>query len=255
MIQPVLVPCKRSCDLFASLSRDDPGMLRLYWGTALLQRVPLDRSHPLLRLTAGLLYNLRFPVRNLAACLPFCEKTIRALGLALRDCSTPELMRTILGERDDEALTPDQKQYVRVRYRELRPTCRLYRQTILAELWKIWKIAPCGEVLRRCFREADAKEVAEVADEQNGPSFSEPPAPARPERSVSVAGNAARTSAVDSEMEKGKSGCASRGAASTRSRNAGSVFGRNVPPSGPTCSECSTELSIAVKLNALFFCL
>jgi hypothetical protein len=138
----------------------DPGMLHIYWGTALLQRVPRDGCGPLLRLTSGLLYNLRFPLCTLEKCLPLCGKTIRAIGLALREGSPAELTRWLLGRSDEGALSADQRRYVRVRYAELRTEVRDYREVIRGELARIWGCEVCGEVLRRCFREADAEAAA-----------------------------------------------------------------------------------------------
>ena len=226
MLQPVLVPCKRSADLVLSLDPSDSGMASIYWGTALLQRIPCDGSHPLLRLTAGLLYNLRFPVRKLAACLPLCDKTIRSIGLALRDSSSSEVVQAILGQTGEEALSEEQKQYVRVRYVELRETCRDFRRKIGEEVNRIWGVAVCGEVLRKCFREADAARdraalcvlppaveeapagQAEASEQGGSASGGEGLAAALPEPSV--------------ETEKGNRGCASDPSPSTVSRNGSS---------------------------------
>ena len=226
MLQPVLVPCKRSADLVLSLDPSDSGMASIYWGTALLQRIPCDGSHPLLRLTAGLLYNLRFPVRKLAACLPLCDKTIRSIGLALRDSSSSEVVQAILGQTGEETLSEDQKQYVRVRYVELRETCRDFRRKIGEEVNRIWGVAVCGEVLRKCFREADAARdraalcvlppaveeapagQAEASEQGGSASGGEGLAAALPEPSV--------------ETEKGNRGCASDPSPSTVSHNGSS---------------------------------
>ena len=240
-IQPVLVPCKRSCDLFAARPANDPGMLHIYWGTALLQRVPYDRSHPMLRLTAGLLYNLRFPLRSLVECFPFCEKTIRSFGLAFRDCDAPELMRVLLGLWDDRALSPDRKQYVRMRYLELRSQ-RDYRKTILAELKKIWGVTPCGEVLRQIFREVDAETAREGGrdpDAGSGPGEGEKPVASATDgvQPLSVAPKAGD--------EKRESDGASGGSASTGTRNVDSVSGEKTlsaeAPCSPSCGPASAS--------------
>jgi len=214
MIQPVLVPCHHSTDLCITVDSGDPGMAHVYWGTALLQRVPCDPQHPLLRLTAGLLYNLRFPARKLAECLPLCSKTIRSIGLALRESDPKELMGAILGPSETEALSDDQKQYVRAQYAELKSERRDFRKKIQSELKRIWKIDVCGEVLRHCFREVDAEQAGKEADQ-----------PERPKPMIT--GEEVPTpqplSNPPSEPTTGNSGCASKGAVSTVTRNAVSL--------------------------------
>ena len=208
-IQPVLVPCQGSADLFVTPDPADPGMLLIHWGTALLQRVPRDGSDPLLRLTAGLLYNLRFPLRMLDECLPLCGKTIRSIGLALRKCSPAELVRWILGRSDEGALSADQRQYVRVRYAELRPERRDYREAIRSELARFWGCEVCGEVLRRCFREVDAEAAAAGKAVEDGTACSPPPEP--------------------SAKAEGNPGCASAPLPGTATRNGSSVCGAATP--------------------------
>ncbi|MBT7166159.1 MAG: hypothetical protein HN904_25490 [Victivallales bacterium] len=211
-IQPVLVPCQGSADLFVTPDPADPGMLLIHWGTALLQRVPRDGSDPLLRLTAGLLYNLRFPLRMLDECLPLCGKTIRSIGRSLRECSRAELVRWILGRSNEGALSADQKQYVRVRYTELRSKRRDYREAIRSELTRFWGCEVCGDVLRRCFREVDVEEAAGKA----------------------VDGGTACSSPLESDAgAEGNSGCASAPLPSTATRNVSSVCGVATPQAEP----------------------
>lgn len=217
-IQPVLVPCQGSADLFVAPDPTDPGMLLIHWGTALLQRVPRDGSDPLLRLTAGLLYNLRFPLRMLDECLPLCGKTIRSIGLALRECSPAELVRWILGRSGEGALSADQKQYVRVRYAELRLERRDYREAIRSELARFWRCEVSGEALRPFFREVDAEAAAGRAVDDEI-ACSPPPKP-----EVGAEGN---------------SGCASAPLPGTAARNDGSVCGGEPCPIGATEMEAT----------------
>jgi len=228
MIQPVLVPCHHSADLFLTVNPGNPGMADVYWGTALLQRVPCDPRHPLLRLTAGLLYNLRFPARKLAECLPLCSKTIRSIGLALRERDPRELMGVILGPSEREALSDDQKQYVRAQYLELGPECRDFRETIRRELKRIWEVDVCGEVLRRCFREVDAEQAGKDTDHRE-----------HPEPMMTAGGTPAPQPLSDPipESTTGKSGCASEEAVSTVTRNAVSL---SCPEASPTDTTTET---------------
>jgi hypothetical protein len=217
-IQPVLVPCQGSADLFVTSDPGDPEMLHIYWGTALLQRVPRQGCHPLLRLTAGLLYNLRFPLCKLEECLPLCGKTIRSLGLALRESSPAELVRLLLGRSAEGALSADQKQYVNARYAELRLTCRNYREVIRADLARIWGCNVCVEVLRHCFREADGvgSEPSEAGDAGAGEAVGD-----------TTACSPASGPEVGAE---GNLGCASAPLPGTATRNASSLRGAEPCP-------------------------
>jgi len=250
MLQPVLVPCKRSADLVLSIDPSDSSVASIYWGTALLQRIPCDSSHPLLRLTAGLLYNLRFPVRKLAACLPLCDKTIRSIGLALRDCCPAELSRTVLGQTEVGGLSEDQKQYVRVRYSELRSNCRDYRKTIMGEVKHIWNVDACGEVLRRCFREADAERNAGVDDAASAGSEQEPDDCTEGSLNAVAADEndplLASSCEPSSEMEKGNWGCASERSPGTTTRNGTSLFKGAMPCESDPETGCAMPPSAGV---------
>ena len=155
-LQPLLVPYK-GCGADLMICKDDtfPNSLAVYWGTAILQRVPRDSDSFVFKFLGAWLFNLRFRIGELEKCFGVTAKTLRRWGGALASGDMHRLHRAFSGPGAQAVLSADQEQYVRVRYRELKATCRNYRITILKDLKRIWGVSPSGECLRRLFREED----------------------------------------------------------------------------------------------------
>lgn len=154
-LQPVLTPCKRSnADLHIHIAENGE-MLEIYWGTALLQRIPYDSSSMLFRIMAGVLVNLGFPFPQLEKAFPVCDKTLRKWGRALKAKTAARMLALLSGHTARRELSPEQEQYVQVRYSELKEDNSAYREKILNELFRYWKKDVTGELLRPLFREVD----------------------------------------------------------------------------------------------------
>ncbi len=168
-IQPLLTPCKRAdADLQIHLSQDED-VMEIYWGTALLQRVPRDPSSVLCRAMAGVLVNLGFPFSELEKCFPVCDKTLRNWGKALKAKTAEQMQALLSGHTKRRHLSPEHRQYVFRRYAELKDNTGNYRQQICDELARYWQISISGESLRPLFREVDGMEGAthEEPEEEN----------------------------------------------------------------------------------------
>lgn len=165
-LQPILTPCKGAgIDLILSVDPASPDHLHLFWGTALLQIVPRDRNSLLFRVTAGLLTGLGLKMSSLEECFGTTGKTLRKWGEALRNGDWDALADIFHGPGAEKKLRSDVERYVRVRYREAldeSPGATVpygFRDELVADVMRFWEIAVCGEVLRRVFRDEDARRV------------------------------------------------------------------------------------------------
>ena len=165
-LQPLLVPCK-GCMADLTVCEDDafPDSLAVYWGTAVLQRLPRDNDSFVFKLLGGWLFNLKFRISELERCFGVSAKTLRRWGSALVSGDMEQLRRVFAGRGAAALLSADQEQYVRVRYKELKDTCRDYRSKIIEDLKRIWGVSPSGECLRQLFRQEDELEDTVAFDE------------------------------------------------------------------------------------------
>lgn len=166
MIQPLLVPVNGTkADLHANYVKDADGMdqIEIYWGCSLLQTMPADPKLFEYRMIVGLLYNLRFSLENLEKFFNTSAKTIRRWGNALRSGFPDELCAVFLGSRGLGKLSEDVRNFIRVRYLELKDSVNNYRITILGEVARYFGKNVSGELLRQLFREADEGETASDA--------------------------------------------------------------------------------------------
>ena len=165
-LQPLLVPCK-GCMADLTVCEDDafPDSLAVYWGTAVLQRLPRDNDSFVFKLLGGWLFNLKFRISELEKCFGVSAKTLRRWGSALVSGDMEQLRRAFAGRGAAALLSADQEQYVRVRYKELKDTCRDYRSKIIEDLKRIWGVSPSGECLRQLFRQEDELEDTVAFDE------------------------------------------------------------------------------------------
>jgi len=165
-LQPILLPCKGSAvDLVLSVDPLNADHLHLYWGTSLLQVIPREQNSLLFRVVGGLLTGLGFKMSALEEALGTTAKTLRKWGNALRNGDWETLAAVFHGPGGARKLRPDIEQYVRERYREAcasGPGNRMpygFREELLLELMRYWKLDICGEVLRRIFRDVDANTI------------------------------------------------------------------------------------------------
>lgn len=161
MLQPVLVPVNGTkADLHANYVKDADGIdqIEIYWGCCLLQTMPADPKLFEYRMIVGLLYNLKFGLESLEKFFNTSAKTIRRWGNALRNGSPDELCAVFLGSRGLEKLSEDVRNFIRVRYLELKDSVNNYRLVVLDEVARYFGRNVSGELLRQLFRQADKRE-------------------------------------------------------------------------------------------------
>lgn len=162
ILQPILVPCKGTAvDLVLSVDPANDDHLHLFWGTSLLQVIPRDHDSLLFRVVGGMLTGLGFKMSAIEEAFRTTAKTLRKWADALRKGNWEALAAVFHGPGAATKLRPDIEQYVRARYREAcasgtsnRVPYR-FREDLLLELMRYWKLGISGEVLRRVFRDED----------------------------------------------------------------------------------------------------
>lgn len=184
-IQPLLVPCTGTlADLHVTVDQMAPTDFTVYWGTALLQRVPNDKNSVLFRIIVALLLNLNFRIGSVAKAFGVSEKPLRRWRDALKHGDWASIGGNNDGLLTRVKLRPDVERFIRGSYRQAcgKNSGRMpygFRKRLAEQVSTIWPDQQvCEETLRQFFRDEDrikssANEVTEIGEEPSPISLAE----------------------------------------------------------------------------------
>ena len=98
---------------------DNPGMLEVYFGLALLERVERGEDSFQFKLLVGRLYNMNYRRRALVEAFGVDLKTIRKWGNALKSGQIGMIEAAFAGHEIRRKMTPEIESYARSRFREI----------------------------------------------------------------------------------------------------------------------------------------
>jgi len=155
-VQPGLVPANGSLDiLFGTEGSGEKSEVLVWWGLALVERVPRQASALETKLSAARYYNMGCRPAALVTHYGFARTTLRRYGSALKSGDPERVARAFGGQGGPRKIGPDAEYYIRGRYVALRFSARNYRARIREEVEKRWSMKISGEALRRLFRDED----------------------------------------------------------------------------------------------------
>jgi len=133
---------------------DNPEMLEVYFGLALLERVERGADSFQLKLLVGRLYNMNYRRKALVEAFDVDLKTIRKWGNALKSGQLDVIEAAFAGHDVRRKLTPEIESYARSRFRELYRDNRYnYSGIIRDEIKEHFGKTLCAETLRPVFKD------------------------------------------------------------------------------------------------------
>jgi len=168
-IQPLLVPCRGAlADLLVTPDPSDTEKLHVYWGTALLQVLPRDKTSPLFRIVVGLLLCLKFRIGAVSRVFGVSEKTLRVWRDGLLNGEWHDIAGSFHGPGASTKLRRDVITYILKKYRK---ACRQNKGKmpygfvgpLVEDVKSIWPDQEVSEeTLRKLFRKDD--DIAKTSD-------------------------------------------------------------------------------------------
>ena len=152
-LQQVLGTDKRN-PCFTVFRQADAGLLLLFYGGELLEKLPDDRHHAQYKLMVAQLYNAGVNSRCLRDVFGVGFKTMRRWGRALEGGDVDELARVLAGRQANRKLTVEIQAYVRMRFPHIySENRRSYSRVIRAEIIDVFSTELSAETLRPLFGE------------------------------------------------------------------------------------------------------
>lgn len=134
-----------------------PGLLYVYFGAALLEVVEDDREQPAFKLLLARLYNAGLKVKNLVEAFGVPYTTLRRWGEALKSGDAEQLMRILAGRQHPRKLSPEILSFAKQRFNDIyRQNIYTYSQQIRQEILEVFEVSVSGESLRTHFAEFKA---------------------------------------------------------------------------------------------------
>ena len=135
-------------------AEDNPEMLEVYFGLALLEMVERGRDSFQFKLLVGRLYNMNYRRKALVEAFDVDLKTIRKWGNALKTGQLDMIEAAFAGHDARRKLTPEIESYARSRFRELHQDNRYsYSSIIRDEIKEHFGKTLCAETLRPIFKD------------------------------------------------------------------------------------------------------
>ena len=149
---------------------DNPEMLEVYFGLALLERVERGKDSFQFKLLIGRLYNMDYKRKSLVEAFYVDLKTIRKWGNALKSGQIGMIEAAFAGHKIRRKLTPEIESYARSRFREIYQDNQYnYSGIIRNEINEHFGKAICAETLRPIFRQEKTAIVPPVRPAENVP--------------------------------------------------------------------------------------
>jgi hypothetical protein len=139
-------------------SEDNPELLEVYFGLALLEKVEKGKNFFHFKLLVGRLYNMRYRRQALVEAFGVDLKTIRKWGVALKSGELRQIEAAYGGHENRRKLTAEINSYVRSRFKEIyRGNQYNYSRIIRDELSEHFQTRLSAETLRPLFNEEKAR--------------------------------------------------------------------------------------------------
>ncbi len=130
------------------------GNLQVFFGAALMEVVPADKSKPEFKLLIARLYNSGMPVKPITETFGIARTTMSRWGDALRSGDMVLLMRALAGPGAPQKLTTEVRAFIDVRFPQIyKETHYTYSSLIRGEIKKIFGKDISSESLRPLFNE------------------------------------------------------------------------------------------------------
>lgn len=147
---------------------DNPGMLEVYFGLALLERVERGKDSFQFKLLVGRLYNMKYRRKALVDAFGFDLKTIRKWGNALKGGQIGMIEAAFAGHEIRRKMTPEIESYARSRFWEIYQDNKYnYSGIIRDEINEHFGKAICAETLRPIFKQEKAVIAPPVRPAEN----------------------------------------------------------------------------------------
>ena len=139
-------------------SENNPELLEVYFGMALLEKVEKGKNSFHFKLLVGRLYNMRYRRQALVEAFGVDLKTIRKWGTALKSGELRQIEAAYGGHENRRKLTAEINSYVRSRFKEIyRGNQYNYSRIIRDELSEHFQTRLSAETLRPLFNEEKAR--------------------------------------------------------------------------------------------------
>lgn len=156
-LQDILGVDKKNPYFTIARNPQQPGLLFVYFGAALLEVVDDDREHPAFKLLLARLYNAGLKVKNLVEAFGVPYTTLRRWGEALKSGDGEQLMRILAGRQHPRKLSPEILSFAKHRFNDIYPkNIYTYSQQIREEILEVFDVSVSGESLRPHFSEYKA---------------------------------------------------------------------------------------------------
>ena len=147
---------------------DNPGMLEVYFGLALLERVERGKDSFQFKLLVGRLYNMKYRRKAPVDAFGFDLKTIRKWGNALKGGQIGMIEAAFAGHEIRRKMTPEIESYARSRFWEIYQDNKYnYSGIIRDEINEHFGKAICAETLRPIFKQEKAVIAPPVRPAEN----------------------------------------------------------------------------------------
>jgi len=158
--------------IFSIYSQEDnPGMLEVYFGLALLERVERGKDSLQFKLLVARLYNMNYKRRALVEAFGADLKTIRKWGEALKSGQLDVIEAAFAGHEIRRKMSPEVESYARSRFREIYKDNRYnYSGIIRNEINAHFGKSLCAETLRPIFKQEKALIAPPVRSAESAPS-------------------------------------------------------------------------------------
>jgi hypothetical protein len=139
---------------FTICRNSETGLLHVFYGGELFEKLTDDRNDPQFKLMVARLYNAGVTSAKLTKAFGPDRKTMQRWGHALNNGDPEELVRVLAGRSWHRKLTPEIRAYVRMRFPSIyseNPSS--YSKDMRKEISEVYDVEFCAESLRPLFKE------------------------------------------------------------------------------------------------------
>ena len=136
-----------------TINRQD-GQLHVYFGMALMEIVPDDKTKPAFKMLLGRLFNSGIKKTGLIKAFNVCYTTMKRWGDALKSNDLDTIARVLSGPGAPKKITSEIKAFIAIRFQDIyQQTHYGYSQTIRDEIKFVFNETISAETLRPLFSE------------------------------------------------------------------------------------------------------
>jgi transposase len=152
----------------------DPSKVHVFFGAALMEVVPLDKSNPEFKLLIARLYNAGIRAVAIKKAFGIARSTMKRWAAALKSGDPERLVRALSGAGAPRKLTEEIRAFIRVRFPKIyKETKYTYSAVIREEIKEIFGEDISSETLRPLFNELKKEE--KIGERKQGNESKEHP--------------------------------------------------------------------------------